>query len=136
MTDLLKVEMNRVNAARRAVVVGALHDFAAASGAAARARAEGWQALLPTVTGGDAAVATAAKEYVSAIARKAEAKARAVSQAAKARAGGAGGGSVLAAGDGAAGGGGAAGAGGGGGGMMFGEDDGSTMAMPANAADL
>lgn len=113
MTDLLKGEMDRVTRVRRATLAARLHEYARAQAGHARVRAEAWQTLLPSITL-DAAAAEASKEYVSTVARKAEAKARAASQAAKSKAGAvATSGSAGAGADGAA-----AGAGGG----MFGDD--------------
>lgn len=50
MTELLKMEMDRVQATRRAVLVNKLQEYARHCAEHAHARAETWQALLPSVT--------------------------------------------------------------------------------------
>jgi len=84
MTEVLKGEMNRVNKVRRATISGRLVDFARTQATMARARADQWQSIIPSVNPNPAAL-DISREAVTAIARKAEAKARAASQAAKQR---------------------------------------------------
>lgn len=82
MTDVLKAEMARTNKARRATAVARLAEYAKMSAAQARQRADAWGALLPAISNDSSAV-DASREGVAAIARKAEAKARAAAAARK-----------------------------------------------------
>ena len=94
MTDLLKAEMDKVSSLRRTALVGKLGDTATALASQAKARKAAWEAVLPELGVGPAARAQS-EEVVSAIARKAEQKARAASIARTAKAGGGAGGAVV-----------------------------------------
>ena len=99
MTEVLKGEMDRVLASRRAAMVVRLADYARQQAAFARVRAEGWATVLPSLTT-DGTALDASREVVAAIARKAEQKARAASAARAgggAKAAGSGGASVMSA---------------------------------------
>jgi hypothetical protein len=85
MTEQLKIEMDRVMHTRRKNTALKLAEYAKQQAAGARARADAWQALLPSVSTSSASI-DASRETISTIARKAEAKARAAS-AAKAKGG-------------------------------------------------
>jgi len=84
MTDVLKLEMARVSRERRKVLASHLVEYARLQSAYAAARGDSWSRLLPQVSV-DAKSRQLSQEAVSAIAHKAEEKARKASQAAKSK---------------------------------------------------
>lgn len=91
MTEVLKGEMGRVSKERRLASVAHVAEYARLQAAHARERTDAWNGLLSSLTSSPAEL-DASRERVSAIARKAEQKARSASAArAKAAAGAAGG---------------------------------------------
>ena len=96
MTDVLKLEMARVSRERRRVLATHLVEYCRLQSTYAAARGDSWSRLLPQISL-DAKSRQLSQEAVSAIAHKAEEKARKASQAAKAKATGQAGQSIVAA---------------------------------------
>ena len=94
MTDVLKLEMARVSRERRRVLATHLVEYCRLQSTYAAARGDSWSRLLPQISL-DAKSRQLSQEAVSAIAHKAEEKARKASQAAKAKATGQAGQSIV-----------------------------------------